>query len=204
MKPWEIYTLSDPREGNVVQYVGVTRYGKRRLRSHIHDAIRGLKWPRCEWIRGLLAVGLKPVFAVIDSGNGDSWESAERSWIAYYRSIGQADKNCLPGGQGMPGLTISPEHRHKLSRAQTGRIFTASHRANISAAAKLRGMPPMTAERKAKLSATLKGRSRPQHSPESHQAQARAITGRRLSPETREKMRLAQRQRRAQECGLHG
>jgi hypothetical protein len=63
--------------------------------------------------------GVRPVYQVIQTGHGDGWQEAERFWIAEHR------KNCdlvnlTDGGDGTPGLTISPEIRQKLSESRRG------------------------------------------------------------------------------------
>lgn len=117
-KPWEIYTLSDPRTQEV-RYVGVTFRGKRRYNEHISRAMTGGKTHRDCWIRSLIVAGVRPFYRVVETGDGDGWQDAERAWIAKYR---QSERlvNHTDGGDGTPGLPISPEIRRRLSEARKG------------------------------------------------------------------------------------
>lgn len=117
-KPWEIYTLSDPRT-HEVRYVGVTFRGKKRYNEHISRAMTGGKTHRDCWIRSLITAGMRPLYRVVETGSGDGWQDAERVWIAKYR---QSERlvNHTDGGDGTPGLPISPEMRRKLSEARRG------------------------------------------------------------------------------------
>lgn len=117
-RQWEIYTLSDPRT-NQVRYVGVTFRRKARYREHLSRAITGGKTHRDCWIRSLVAVGIRPQYEVIETGDGNGWQEAERSWIAHYRPLTKLT-NLTDGGDGTPGLIPSPELRQKWSQMRAG------------------------------------------------------------------------------------
>lgn len=117
-RPWEIYTLSDPRT-NLIRYVGVTFRGKRRFNEHMSRAVCGGKTHRDYWIRSLIAVELRPLYQVIQKGRGSGWQDAERFWIAKYRESFDL-VNLTDGGDGNPGYVPTPELRKKWSEMRRG------------------------------------------------------------------------------------
>lgn len=117
-RPWEIYTLSDPRT-NLVRYVGMTFRAKARLREHVSRAKRGGKTHRDNWIRSLIAQGLRPTYQIVEHGSGHGWKEAEQKWIAYYRSLTDL-VNLTDGGEGAPGYVPTPELRRKWSEQRAG------------------------------------------------------------------------------------
>lgn len=99
-RKWEIYTLSDPRNGEV-RYVGITHCGVgHRVINHISEATRGKKSHKCNWIRQLLSLELKPIQTVIEEGLGSGWSDAERRQIALHRDSGASLVNLTAGGDG--------------------------------------------------------------------------------------------------------
>ncbi len=198
MRPWEIYTLSDPRDERV-RYVGCTHCGDKRLKAHLSDARRGEKGKRNDWIRELLALQLEPQRAVLESGLGNGWESAEKRWIRRFRESDADLTNIADGGQGKPGFkpaasTIalrrakvlgrkdSPEMRARKSAVRVGMKFSDEHKANISAGKLGKPIGPPWRKRTADCVEAMK----------------RRLTGRKLwpngrtfSPEWRAKMSAA-------------
>lgn len=85
MRPVSIYSLSDPRTGEI-RYVGKTikSLGKRRA-QHVYSASCGGECHRDTWIRSLLKEGLKPNISLIELTNESEWDVRERYWIAQYR-----------------------------------------------------------------------------------------------------------------------
>lgn len=158
-RPWEIYTLSDPRSMEV-RYVGVTFRHKQRYNEHISRAIAGGKTHRDCWIRSLISAGIRPLYQVTQSGTGEGWQEAERHWIAFYRT--QFDlTNLTDGGDGTPGIVPSPELRQKWSKMRAGTKYA---RGRVSA---------------------MKGKK---HSPEAVEKIRKAGTGRKHSEEAKKKM----------------
>jgi hypothetical protein len=175
-KPAHIYVLRDP-DSLAVRYVGVTtQRPETRLGSHICDAkIRPTSHVR-RWIAQLLARGQSPVMEVIETVPPGAWCSAERRWIAHYRKVGARLTNLTDGGDGTHGLVITDAHRAALSRAHTGSKRTPAQRANMSIAAKKRGVHPVTRE-KAKIALRRETRS-----PETLEKQRRINLGRKFGP----------------------
>lgn len=117
-RKWIIYTLSDPRTGEV-RYVGRTFRGRQRLVEHLSKAKRGGRTYRDCWIKSLLVLGLRPSMTVLQEGFGEGWQDAERDWIAKYRESGRL-VNLTDGGEGFPGYVPSAELRQLWSRQRKG------------------------------------------------------------------------------------
>ena len=133
-----IYTLTDPRDGRV-RYVGKTNNKETRLANHISNA-KTIKHNRhvCNWIKELLALGLKPVFKVIEECV-DNWAEREVSWIAHYKAIGcKLTNNSIGGESGALGVTHTEEYKENLSKIMKGNtrakgaIKSLEHRAKLS------------------------------------------------------------------------
>ena len=118
MRTWEIYTLSDPRTQQV-RYVGVTFRGRQRYNEHLSRAVTGGRTHRDCWIRSLIAAGVRPSYQVIEQGQGEGWQDAERRWIASYRQNSDL-VNHTDGGDGTPGYVPSPETRERWSQMRAG------------------------------------------------------------------------------------
>lgn len=84
-----IYVLKDPRTGDI-RYVGQTRTTlKSRLSCHLSCArTRDKVSIRGQWIRELLADGVKPIIEEIDKVDLSIAEEKEREWIAHFRENG--------------------------------------------------------------------------------------------------------------------
>jgi hypothetical protein len=176
---WHIYTLSDPRTGEV-RYVGKTQKAdpKKRLNSHISDAVMGKDQTRCgRWKRSLLADGVRPVLTVIESGTGDGWIEAEQRWVAHWRAIaGDRLTNLTDGGEGMAGYVIAPETRVKMSAAKMGKKRAPEVLARMSEWLRGRRVTPET---RAKIAAAHGGMK---HSDEAKAKQRAAKLGQKRGP----------------------
>lgn len=203
---WTIYSLHDPRTGQI-RYIGRTiAPPKRRLINHVAEARHDTsQWhtPKCQWIRELLALGLRPILRVLEAGTGDGWATAEILWIKAAREAGVLLVNTSDGGEGNLGYSPTPETRRKLSEAGKGRKLSPENRAKLIAAgaAANRGRK-WSPERIEQRSAKLRGIPRPPHVWEKCRAAANARimsdeqkarlsalhTGLKASAETRAKM----------------
>lgn len=214
LRRWWIYVLKDPTSGEV-RYVGKTENPRKRFINHRC----GHSGRHCaNWIKSLRARGLVPTFEIIDAGMGHGWPQAERAWIREYRERGARLTNIAEGGAGAPGFPCSQETKAKISAGNAGQRRSSEARARMSAAQKGHAVSP---ERRAKLAAANLGKK---HSaatralisellrgrPCSAEARAKigaanrgrqlpALRGKAKSPETRERMRIAQKERRARE-----
>src|SRR4051794_35248533 len=85
-------------------YVGATRRTpSRRLREHLRFAARGSSSHFHRWLRQR-DFDTVDAFEIEQVASNDTWQEAERFWIAYFRSIGSPLKNVLVGGDGLEGL----------------------------------------------------------------------------------------------------
>jgi hypothetical protein len=104
------------------------------LNGHLFNAKRLAKRsrPLC-WFRSLQAKGLKPeIFEIEAVPEGESWQEAERFWIAYFRSLGANLVNETPGGDGWPAgqkMSVeSSEKKHQAMLTKSSHGFSAKAR----------------------------------------------------------------------------
>lgn len=189
MASWEIYTLSDPRTLRA-RYVGVTTRGEvARYGRHLYAAIKG-RTHVANWIRSLLRLGYRPIYLVLEYGEGLGWQDRERWWIATHRKFCDLT-NATDGGEGTPGRIVSSETRSKQSTATKGK---PGHPSSPETRARMRlamignmnrrGQQTMP-EHRAKLSLAGIGHV---VTPETRLKIREAQLGKRLSFETRAKM----------------
>lgn len=184
MKTWYIYALKDPTTGNI-RYVGWSYNVARRLYGHLNRAGSERKTHKDLWLLKLIGSGSKPTVEVLETGNGD-WQSAERRWIAYYRSVGADLTNSTDGGEGVPGASENTRKKMREAGIRRNAAKTAEElkqwSQTIHAA---RG--PVSEETKAKISRANGGRT---HTDE---AKARISAARKAATteETRQKLREA-------------
>lgn len=183
-REWHIYTLSDPRTGQV-RYVGVTFRGKARFREHLSRAVTGGKTHRDNWIRSLIAINLRPVYLIIETGRGDGWQEAERHWIARYRETSRLT-NLTDGGDGSPGYVPALELRAKWRAMRAGVSYP------VGRIPGMRGKHH-TSEAREKIRQAGMGRK---HTAETKIKLSRAHRGKVLTPEHIEKMAAAKRGKR--------
>ena len=209
-----IYALIDPRT-LLIRYIGLTKRGLERVRDH--RKVRREVTHRSRWIDELRNLGLEYQFAVLQVVEDvDRLPAAEQWWIAYGKACGWPLTNATDGGEGT--LNPSPETKAKMRdrlRELMSNPEMNQRRSERSRAA--RGTPESRAksraatlaqsdESKAKRSAALKGRKRPPEvvakivAARMRTPEIRALIGAKISaakmghsvsPETREKMRLA-------------
>jgi hypothetical protein len=93
-----IYTLSDPRTGEV-RYVGKTVNPKQRRHNHSNVARDKGTYKR-NWINQLKQNKLRPVFEIVDEVQED-WKFWERYWIQQFKVWGFSLTNATLGGEGL-------------------------------------------------------------------------------------------------------
>ena len=181
-----IYALFDPRQPEVVRYVGKTekKIEIRRMR-HMGEARRGKRNHRCNWIRSLLAAGIEPGVRMLAEVSRNGWQEHERAFIQRFR---QTITNGTDGGDGLENP--SDEVREKMSIANRGRIESEETRRRKSESAGKRRWPESV---KRKISESKSAN----FSDETRQKISDANRRRRLSEETRRK--IAEKQRAHQE-----
>lgn len=180
-----VYALVDPRTGDRF-YIGQSAVGMDRPQQHMRPS-EGLKaqTPKAKHVRKLLALGVTPTIEVLQyvadpdeavppllkyydaTRDLGALDDAEIRWIAYGREVGWPLKNVLDGGDGLRGLTRTPEHCARISASRIGNQWskgipkTVEHRAKTSAALKGKVRTP---EHAAKISASNRGK--PKHTEE--------------------------------------
>ena len=196
-----IYTLSDPRTGEV-RYVGKTNDPHKRYVGHINQKLRCHK---TNWVQELLGQSLKPVMEILEEFDGtkEDWQEIEKFWIETLRFYGCRLTNQTPGGDGCvnnPGPS-TPEHKAKIGNALRGKKKSPEHIAKMRAA--MLGHK-RSAESIAKQAASLKsnglsdaarkglaiGHARIR-TPEENAKSAASRVGLKRTPEQRERMRAA-------------
>ena len=190
LRLWHIYALKDPRT-DFVRYIGRTCDPAKRLGAHLSEAQVNkatLLTHKDNWLRSLIANGLKPVMDILESGSGD-WAEAERRWIARFRAEGNLI-NRTDGGDGVPGLEAKPESRLKMSLAAKARAMSEEGKAHLSLAGRNshekapRSSPP--------IAWTFSGRK---HTPETRAKISAIQIGKKIPAEVRARMSEAHRRR---------
>jgi len=177
-----IYALVDPRTREV-RYVGKANEPSSRLRVHIRSGDLASFSPRERWIGGLAFFDLEPELLLLEET--DTWQEAERRWIALFRAISCDLTNSTDGGEGVRSGRHSPETRAKIADALRGRKYPPERVAR--SAAGRRGLP-LSAATRAKMSAARRGVKR---SPETVAKMRAANLGKKLSVEHRAKIGVA-------------
>jgi len=130
--------------------------------------------------------GVVPTLTIIESGFGDGWDSAERKWIAHYRSmVGTKLTNLTEGGGGVVGhhWTLSEETKRRMSVASKGRKQTPEAIQRMAASKRGKTQSP---EHIAAAAASRRGKKR---SPESIAKSALAHVGLVHTDEAKRKIR---------------
>ena len=168
---WTIYTLEDPRSGDV-RYVGVTHQKMRvRYAQHLELARKSPRYHLANWVRSLLANGVQPLMVPVEVGSGEGWGEAETKWIKHFRELHCDLVNATNGGEGCPGHSVSAEARERIRQAHLGKPLSAAHRAKVAAGNRGKKMSPEAIE---KTAAFWRGRK---HRPESRAKISLALRG---------------------------
>lgn len=138
MNSFLVYALVDPRTRQV-RYIGKSCSGMERPKQHTMPCFLRGKTHKENWVRSVLAAGLEPEIRVLELASGpEALSEAERAWIARGHAAGWPLTNATSGGDGVPGLVRTAEHRRKVSEALKGRPLPASTRASVAAAFRAR------------------------------------------------------------------
>jgi hypothetical protein len=106
-----LYGLYDP-DTNELRYIGKANDAAKRFKTHLWDSGRNNR-PVCNWIRGLVAAGKRPIMRIIEVVSADQWKEAETRLIAQYRQTHKL-LNLADGGD-RPSQTL--EQKRKAGRA---------------------------------------------------------------------------------------
>lgn len=147
-----IYTLSDPRTGEI-RYVGKTSCKlRKRLIGHLSEARNRNMTHKNHWVLSLMKEGLEPIIEIIDEYEYDDWEWLEIMWLDLLKSWGFNMTNSAEAGGQPPswkGKTHSQEHKDKLSRLMRennpSKNMDDEWRKNISEAHKRNGFLALAA-----------------------------------------------------------
>jgi len=121
-----IYALCDP-DTLEVRYIGKSNQPRKRFTTHLADKKRTYK---TNWINKLKSLNKLPKLKIIEEVQINSWEEAEKKWIAHYRHIyGNKLTNTTEGGE---GINHTPEIRLKISQAKTGHKVSEETRKKLS------------------------------------------------------------------------
>lgn len=115
-----IYALVDPREPEIVRYVGKAWNVEIRRRQHLSATHLAANTYKDRWIKKLLRAGVEPQVIIIECVLRAMWGDRERYWIAHYRRLGSRLTNSTRGGAGV--CDPSNEVRKKMSRSHKGQI----------------------------------------------------------------------------------
>lgn len=132
-RPGVVYTLTDKLEPDRVRYVGLTRRKPQvRLSGHWTECLNGGTRPVNNFMRKRLYDRSRVVMTVIDEcATDEELKCAEIEWIAFYRSLGQADLNLTDGGEGMWGYRMSEEQKEAKRQSMIGRFRGEHYRGEV-------------------------------------------------------------------------
>lgn len=196
-----IYSLADPRDGEI-RYIGRTvRTLQARLDAHMKAVFKQCDHThRRNWIEVLRKAGLRPHIELITTVDGDGI-AEEQVWIDAFGKAGAKLVNSTPWGDGVTfGYRRPPEVCAKIGAASRGRVCSQETRAKISAANKgkkrsaefcawMREFKKNPSQQEIeRLRAMSKGR---RHTPESKRKLSEALKGRIISAEARQKLSAA-------------
>jgi hypothetical protein len=124
-----IYALVDPRSGEW-RYIGKSCSGLRRPHDHVRECFLRSKTHKNNWVKSLLAIGLRPVVEVVEEiVDPEKLSDAEMEWISAARAVGCSLTNETDGGEGLLGRKHSKATRLKMSSSRHG--LCAAQRAEV-------------------------------------------------------------------------
>lgn len=122
-----IYALCEPGT-RTVRYIGKANDPEKRFKGHIQDSIKLNSHLGC-WLRSLRSRGVTPNMVVLREVSYDQWEIAEERYIRLARGCGIKLLNLTDGGE---GITMTPEIRRKIGKANRGKLSAATRAASIA------------------------------------------------------------------------
>ena len=124
-----IYALCEPCGD--VRYIGKAKGMRTRFNQHMTTARYGGKAYSSQWIASLLRNKEVPSVWIIDEVSEQTGKQAERFWIKHFHAGGAKLTNLLSCGEGVSAM--SDAYRQSISKRNSGRTFTAEHKAKIAA-----------------------------------------------------------------------
>lgn len=114
-----IYGLIDPRDPDVICYVGRTTRLASRLSGHRNSAGKKRVLPVDNWTHNLKAQGVRVQMRILEVAPEEGWEGVEQKWITHYRKLGPL-LNVEDGGVNQWGQ--KPEETYRKSMTEAARI----------------------------------------------------------------------------------
>lgn len=121
-----VYGLADPRTGHL-RYIGQSRQGVRRIRAHLTPSALSRDSRLSEWLRGLVAEGLRPDgFIIEEHDDPDDIHAAEEFSIQYFRGLGCDLLNKVGGGRRQEGRGrwMTPDGRRRIAESNRRRVWS--------------------------------------------------------------------------------
>jgi len=113
-----IYGLVDPRDIDLVRYIGKANNVEERFNGHLKE------YHKCEtikkinkkvnWFKSLKKQNLVPELVFIESVPMDNWQEMERHYIKLYKSFGARLVNSTEGGDGVGCVTEEQRKNYGL------------------------------------------------------------------------------------------
>lgn len=112
---FKIYALFDPREPDIIRYVGATGYDlNERLSNHFgFDRKKKTVNRKEQWLIGLAESGIRPQIKLLETCDEFEVERKERQWIKHYGHSGK-----LLNDTKDRVYTSTVQFGHRLSREQ--------------------------------------------------------------------------------------
>ena len=112
----KIYGLFDPREPDIIKYVGKTKMSlRKRLQAHIDESRRKLNGTyKIHWVNSLCKENIKPDIKILEICTEDNWQEREKYWIKTLTNL----TNSTEGGE-VINHVLSP-----ISQYTTFGVFT--------------------------------------------------------------------------------
>lgn len=174
-KPSRFLVYALHRDDSSRVYVGKSTSGMRRPNGHAYPSSmkNNQRLPLYRW---LAKYDSKYRISILEECSKDTLSDAEIFYISYFKSIGMKLLNCTRGGEGLPGLVRTEEHKRKLSESSKGR------KASIE-----------TRQKQSLIRRALRDRQGCMNLPETREKISKGLMGHTTSPETRLKIGLAHR-----------
>lgn len=125
-----IYALSDPRNPDMVRYIGMSSSGLNRPKRHHTEMNHHFHLHR--WLRKMRADGVRARIEVLEEfQTASDLPHAEMFWIAQGKGLGWKLTNSTNGGDGLNGFRFSEATKAKMSASAKGRPKSDAHKEAI-------------------------------------------------------------------------
>ncbi len=184
-----IYALTEfgqPASPEHVRYIGRTvQLPLERLRKHLVTTRLHNSYHCHAWIRKLALSGIAIQMHVLMIVAHEDSCDFERRAIAHFKERGARLTNHTDGGDGQLSRPMSETTRLKMAASHKGKKLSAEHRAKLQVVLKRIAALPQTIEARKQFA------KHGLHTADVNEKRRIALTGRRLSPETKAKVSAA-------------